>query len=159
MKENNKSFTDYYISKDKEKKITDVKEQLRQEATIESDIVKEAQVICIAEEQKEQKEKKQAIEDKNKLTESIQNIGKTLVTSNQQLIESLERLNNDNVKQQHSMIAILEKLVDRIEMLEEKLNIEIPTPVVNIQLPRTTKKVHRDGKGHISHITEEFSEE
>ena len=52
------------------------------------------------------------------------------------------------------------KLCERIESLQTSLNINIPTPIVQVTMPdrKVTRKVHRDANNNISHITEESEE-
>jgi len=51
-------------------------------------------------------------------------------------------------------------LTDKIELLEAKLeaieNLQIPTPIVQVNAPKTkvTKEIHRDKKGFVTHVTE-----
>lgn len=51
-------------------------------------------------------------------------------------------------------------LTDKIDLLEAKLeaieNLQIPTPIVQVNAPKTkvTKEIHRDKKGFVTHVTE-----
>ena len=158
MSNDKKSFTEYY---DKGK----LEETLMKAATIVDELVPldDANDETIIEE-------KTSLQSSNKevklVTEAVESFKDTLTESNNTLVESITKISESNnkyiettVKQQQEMIAVLTSLVERIETLEEKINIEIPTPVVNVHMPKTVKKVHRDNKGHISHISEDFVED
>ena len=105
------------------------------------------------------------------LTESIENILTEQREQTAKVLESVLKSNtkiaNNVAKHVKSSQEVNEKLVEaivslteKIELLETKLeaieNLEIPTPIVQVQSPRTRvkKEVHRDGKGLITHVTE-----
>jgi membrane-associated HD superfamily phosphohydrolase len=50
------------------------------------------------------------------------------------------------------VMGVIGDLSDKISKLTENLNIEIPTPVVNVTIPKTRKKVVRDENGFIESI-------
>jgi hypothetical protein len=116
------------------------------------------------------------------LTESVMESVKTLLNeqreeskkllgaankTNKKILESVNTLveatNDINAK----LIEAITSLSDTVAMLEGKIdeikNIEIPTPIVNLQMPskKTIKNVHRDKRGMITHIEESevFDEE
>lgn len=106
------------------------------------------------------------------LTESIENVLTEQREQTAKVLESVLKSNtkiaNNVAKHVKSSQVVNEKLVeaiisltDKIELLEAKLeaieNLQIPTPIVQVQSPRTRvkKEVHRDGKGLITHVTEE----
>jgi uncharacterized iron-regulated protein len=99
-------------------------------------------------------------EESRKVLESIAESNATLVETMQGIVES-------NSESNKALLEALTALTDKIELLETKLeaieNLEIPTPIVNLSMPakRVEKKVHRDKKGVITHITESevFDEE
>lgn len=87
------------------------------------------------------------------------------------LLESATIANSDIAKQvailvesthatNSKLLDAIVSLTDKVAMLEGKLdeikNLEIPTPIVNLQMPsrKVVKKVHRDAKGIITHIEE-----
>lgn len=97
------------------------------------------------------------------LTEQREQTAKVL----ESVMKSNTKIANNVAKHVKSSQEVNEKLVEaivglteKIELLEAKLeaieNLEIPTPIVQVQSPRTRvkKEVHRDGKGLITHVTE-----
>jgi len=92
-------------------------------------------------------------EESRKVLESIAESNATLVETMQGIVES-------NSESNKALLEAVAALTDKIELLETKLeaieNLEIPTPIVNLSMPnkRVEKKVHRDKKGVITHITE-----
>ncbi len=125
--------------------ITDVenKTPVIKPETIRVELTEE--IANVLTEQREQSAKvlESVMKTNTKIANSITKLMKGITTTNTKLIE-----------------AIL-ALTDKIEILEVKLeaieNLEIPTPIVNLQMPSTKiiKEVHRDKKtGMITHITE-----
>ena len=104
------------------------------------------------------------------LTESIENILTEQREQTAAVLESVLKANtkiSNNVAKHVKAAAATNEiladaiigLTDKIGLLEAKLdaieNLEIPTPIVQLQAPqRVVKEVHRDGKGLVSHITE-----
>jgi SNF2 family DNA or RNA helicase len=105
------------------------------------------------------------------ITESITEVLSEQREQTAKVLESVMKSNtkiaNNVAKHVKSSQEVNEKLVEaivglteKIELLEAKLeaieNLEIPTPIVQVQSPRTRikKEVHRDGKGLITHVTE-----
>ena len=99
-------------------------------------------------------------EESRKMLESI-------AASNATLVETMQDIVKANGETNAALLEAVTALTDKIELLETKLeaieNLEIPTPIVNLSMPnkRVEKKVHRDKKGVITHITESevFDEE
>ena len=92
---------------------------------------------------------------------------KSVAATNKKIAESVEKLVESSNETNGKLVEAITALTDKIELLETKLeaieNLEIPTPIVNLSMPnkRVEKKVHRDKKGVITHITESevFDEE
>lgn len=105
------------------------------------------------------------------LTESIKDI---LTEQREQTAKVLESVLKSNTKiannvakhvkstqnTNEKLVEAIVSLTEKIELLEAKLeaieNLEIPTPIVQVQSPRShiKKEVHRDNKGLITHVTE-----
>ncbi len=105
------------------------------------------------------------------LTESIKDILTEQREQTAKVLESVLKANtkiaNNVAKHVKETSKVNEKLVEaiiglteKISLLETKLeaieNLEIPTPIVQVQLPNKTieKIVHRDDKGLVTHVTE-----
>jgi predicted nucleic acid-binding protein len=104
------------------------------------------------------------------LTESIENILTEQREQTAKVLESVLKANTKiannvakHVKSAAGTNEILAEaiigLTEKIGLLEAKLdaieNLEIPTPIVQLQAPqKVLKEVHRDKKGLVSHITE-----
>jgi hypothetical protein len=82
--------------------------------------------------------------------------------------EMTEKLSSMLVESQEHMASVVTslmectlKLSEKIDELQTSLNITVPTPIVQLTLPErtVTKKVHRDSKGNITHISEEIDRE
>jgi hypothetical protein len=105
------------------------------------------------------------------LTESIENILTEQREQTAKVLESVLKTNtkiannvakhvkasaDTNVQLAEAIIGLTEK----IGLLEAKLeaieHLEIPTPIVQVQMPNKSvdRVVHRDGKGLVTHITE-----
>ena len=54
------------------------------------------------------------------------------------------------------LIKAIKALSDKIESVNESLNVEVPTPVVHMNMPTITRKVNRGDNGLVESITEEF---
>jgi hypothetical protein len=127
-----RSFKDELFSKE-------IKEEVykKEKSLIESKIRVEL------EEQFNQKAQEFKLELTEKMNESIASMfGK----NNEALLNVISGLIDSNTK-----------LCERIEALQTSLNINIPTPVVQVTMPdrKVVRKVHRDSNNNISHITEE----
>jgi len=158
-----KSYKDYLDeSREKEKAPVAEKENSKDKEVAEEIVVNERPSptmtvldnTAITETLEEQRE------ESRKVLESIAATNATLVETMQGIVES-------NSKSTEALLEAVAALTDKIELLETKLeaieNLEIPTPIVNLSMPnkRVEKKVHRDKKGVITHITESevFDEE
>ena len=97
------------------------------------------------------------------LTEQREQSAKVLesvMKTNTKIANSITKLVKNSTGANEKLVEAIVALTDKIEILEAKLeaieNLEIPTPIVNLQMPNkiVNKKVHRDKKGIITHITE-----
>lgn len=97
------------------------------------------------------------------LTEQREQSAKVLesvMKTNTKIANSITKLVKNSTETNKKLVEAIVALTDKIEILEAKLeaieNLEIPTPIVNLQMPSTKiiKEVHRDKKGIITHITE-----
>jgi len=100
---------------------------------------------------------------KKVLTEQREQSAKVLesvMTSNKRLSTSLSKIVKESTATNAMLVEAITALANKIELLEAKLDVikdlEIPTPVVHVQMPSTkvNREVHRDTKGLITHITE-----
>jgi membrane-associated HD superfamily phosphohydrolase len=64
----------------------------------------------------------------------------------------LEHVLSKTADVNNEVLEAINKLSDKVGKLTENLNIEIPTPVVNVTIPKTRKKVIRDENGFIESI-------
>ena len=100
---------------------------------------------------------------KDVLTEQREQTAKVL----ESVLKSNTKIANNVAKHVKSAQDTNEKLAeaiigltDKISLLEAKLeaieNLQIPTPIVQVNAPKTkvTKEVHRDNKGFVTHVTE-----
>ena len=153
----NKSYKDY-LQEEKEKEKTPVAEEVDSKdneveddvVTIEGPVTPTMTVMdntAITETLEEQRE------ESRKMLESV-------AQSNAVLVETMKEVVKANGETNAALLEAVAALTDKIELLETKLeaieNLEIPTPIVNLSMPnkRVEKKVHRDKKGVITHITE-----
>ncbi len=105
------------------------------------------------------------------LTESIENILTEQREQTAKVLESVLKSNtkiaNNVAKHVKSTQETNEKLAEAIVGLTEKIglleakleaieNLEIPTPIVQVNAPKTkvTKEIHRDEKGFATHVVE-----
>lgn len=99
--------------------------------------------------------------------EESEKLIETLVKANKQSVATVKKLTEPSNEINTKLLEAITALTEKVSLLEHKIeqmkNIEIPTPVVNLQMPgrRITKTVHRDPKGYIARIeeTESFEEE
>jgi len=101
---------------------------------------------------------------KEVLTEQREQSAKVLesvMKTNTKIANNVSKLVKNTTETNDKLAEAITSLTDKIELLEAKLEaiekLEIPTPVVHVQMPNTKvhKEVHRDEKtGMISHITE-----
>jgi len=97
------------------------------------------------------------------LTEQREQSAKVLesvMKTNTKIANSVTKLVKDSTETNTKLVEAILGLTEKIGLLEAKLeaieNLEIPTPIVQIQQPSTRihKEIHRDKKGIITHITE-----
>ena len=85
--------------------------------------------------------------------ESVTKVNEDIAANVAKLVESSNETNN-------KLLEAIVSLSEKVAMLEGKLDeikhLEIPTPIVNLQMPskKTLKTVHRDKRGIITHIEE-----
>ena len=156
-----KSFKDYYsedkVAPKKEVKPEAIAEEYKEEeeqkvTVIEGDSIPTPQEIAF-----DDTELREVLSETRKQnSEMIKSVSAT----NKKIAESVEKLVESNSAINEKLVEAISALTDKIELLETKLeaieNLEIPTPIVNLSMPnkRVEKKVHRDKKGIITHITE-----
>ena len=97
------------------------------------------------------------------LTEQREQSAKVLesvMKTNTKIANSVTKLVKNTTETNEKLVEAIVALTEKIGELEAKLdaieNLEIPTPVVHVQMPNraVNKEVHRDDKGIITHITE-----
>ena len=101
---------------------------------------------------------------KDVLTEQREQSAKVLesvMKTNTKIANNVSKFVKASTETNEKLVEAVISLTDKIELLEAKLDaiekLEIPTPVVHVQMPNTKvhKEIHRDEKtGMISHITE-----
>lgn len=117
-------------------------EVIAPEPTVRVELTEEiAQVLT---EQREQSAKvlESVMKTNTKIANGVTKLVKNTTETNEKLVEAIVALTEK--------IGVLEAKLDAIE------NLEIPTPVVHVQMPNkaVNKEIHRDDKGIITHITE-----
>jgi len=84
----------------------------------------------------------------------------SVMKTNTKIANNVTKLVKNSVDTNDKLVEAILALTDKIGMLEAKLeaieNLEIPTPIVQVNSPnkKVQKQVHRDKKGIITHITE-----
>lgn len=154
-----KSFKDIY-NEDKVSVLRQPKEEPAPE-------IKEEPVVVAAPQPLDESVQKEILEKvQEQIAPQIQEsekIVETLVRSNKKISSTVAKLvesaNETNTKLLEAITALTEKVAMLEGKLEQMRDIEIPTPVVNLQMPgkKTIKTVHRDKKGFITHIEESES--
>lgn len=100
---------------------------------------------------------------KNVLTEQREQSAKVLesvMKTNTKIANNVSKFVKSSAETNEKLVEAIKSLTDKIALLETKLDaiekLEIPTPIVHVQLPSKTvnKEVHRDKQGIITHITE-----
>lgn len=100
---------------------------------------------------------------KDILTEQREQSAKVLesiLKSNTKIANNVAKHVKETSKVNEKLVEAIIGLTEKISLLETKLeaieNLEIPTPIVQVQLPNKTIKkiVHRDDKGLVTHVTE-----
>jgi hypothetical protein len=162
-----KSYKDYLDeSKEKEKAPVAEKKNSKDIEEVEEEIVVERPATS--------PQPTMTVMDNTAITETLEEqreesrkVLESIAESNATLVETMQGIVESNSESNKALLEALTALTDKIELLETKLeaieNLEIPTPIVNLSMPakRVEKKVHRDKKGVITHITESevFDEE
>jgi len=155
-----KSFKDIY-TEDSSKP-----EPVRQDAIEVTELPNRLTEVNMAEEPKvvseafSKEDGETIIEAVREQREETERVVETLVKSNKKIsstvVKLVESANETNTKLLEAISALTEKVSLLENRIEGMKDLEIPTPIVNVQMPgkRTTKKVYRDAKGMISHIEE-----
>lgn len=100
---------------------------------------------------------------KDVLTEQREQSAKVLesvMKTNTKIANSVTKLVKNTTETNNKLVEAIISLTDKIALLEVKLEaiekLEIPTPIVHVQMPSTkvVKEIHRGADGLISHITE-----
>ena len=105
----------------------------------------------------------QRTESAKTLTEQREQSAKILesvMRANTKIANSIPKLVKNNADSQKKLAEAVILLSEQVAALEEKLdllkNVEIPTPIVHVQMPsKTIREIHRDKDGFITHISEE----
>ena len=165
------SFKDIY-EQDKKKPATQPEETKVEEVELEP--VKIGEGIKADDEPVEVKREMTVLEEqvvRVDLTESIKDVLTEQREQTAKVLESVLKSNtkiaNNVAKHVKSTQETNEKLAEaivglteKISLLEAKLeaieNLEIPTPIVQVNAPKTkvTKQIHRDEKGFATHVVE-----
>ena len=162
-----RSYKDY-LQEEKEKEKTPVAEE------VDSKDIEVDEVEQIVQHPAASPQPTMTVMDNTAITETLEEqreesrkMLESVAESNAVLVETMKAVVKANGETNAALLEAVTALTDKIELLETKLeaieNLEIPTPVVNLTMPakRVEKKVHRDKKGVITHITESevFDEE
>jgi len=100
---------------------------------------------------------------KDVLTEQREQSAKVLesvMKTNTKIANNVSKFVKDSTATNKKLVEAITSLTDKIDLLEAKLEaiekLEIPTPIVHVQMPSTKvhKEIHRGTDGMISHITE-----
>lgn len=67
-----------------------------------------------------------------------------------------ENLNESIVETNKLLMGAVQMLSEKVEKLSESMNIEIPTPIVHVNMPKVTRKVNRNEQGLVESISEEY---
>lgn len=168
-----KSFKDYYVEDkvvpEPARKSKNITEQGTVSAKVEEIVltptpkksaVSEDITTAVKDLILEQRQQTGAILSQNEsLLESVTKTNSELTEKVKTLVESTTEVNN---KLLEAIVALTEKVAMLEGKLDEIKHLEIPTPIVNLQMPskKTLKTVHRDKRGIITHIeeSEQFDE-
>jgi len=79
----------------------------------------------------------------------------------QEITESVRKeltveLDERVIESNESLIKVINTLAEKMERINESLNVEVPTPIVHVNMPKITRKVNRNEDGTVDSITEEF---
>ena len=100
---------------------------------------------------------------KDVLTEQREQTAKVLesvLKSNTKIANNVAKHVKTSQETNEKLAEAIIGLTDKIGLLEAKLeaieNLQIPTPIVQVNAPKTkvTKEIHRDKKGFVTHVTE-----
>lgn len=67
-----------------------------------------------------------------------------------------ENLNESIVETNRLLMGAVQMLSEKVEKLSESMKIEIPTPIVHVNMPKVTRKVNRNEQGLVESISEEY---
>jgi hypothetical protein len=161
-----KSFKDYYKEDETPKTRKKVAEEVTSVSGKAEPVVTSPVLATVVSEDISTAVKEVMVEQKLQ-TEALVKQGETLLESitkvNQEISSNVSKLVESTNDVNAKLLEAIVKLAEKVEMLEGKLDeikhLEIPTPIVNLQMPskKTVKKVHRDAKGIITHIEESES--
>ena len=56
------------------------------------------------------------------------------------------------------MVDAITKLSEKLDNLNESLNIVVPAPIVHVNMPKVTRKINRNDSGLVESITEDFED-
>ena len=73
--------------------------------------------------------------------------------------ELTEQMDTRIVDATAKLVAVIEQLSAKVEKLNEGLNIEVPTPVVQMVMPKIKRKVIRNEQGLVESIEESYEDE
>jgi hypothetical protein len=103
---------------------------------------------------------KAILEEVKTQREESEKLVETLVKSNKKMSVTVAKLVESANETNGKLLEAITALTEKVAMLEGKLDeikhLEIPTPIVNLQMPgkKVLKKVNRDAKGQITSIEE-----
>jgi hypothetical protein len=72
--------------------------------------------------------------------------------------ELAKNLDERILESNKSIVDTMSKVIEKLDKLNEGLNIEVPTPIVHVNMPTVTRKVNRNKEGLVESITEEFDD-
>ena len=178
----NKSFKDYY---EIDKTIPAQTEVAIEPIIKKVDVIEEKKTEFTLEVARQQLREEIESQIKDKLTEEItESVRKEYESNLQKLVEErvtkkldahykvefeeVKKSLEENMIQKHTilldtnnekLIGVINVLIEKINMLESSMNIQVPTPIVNVTIPdrKVIKQVHRDADGLITHISEHIT--
>ena len=158
QKQNEKALAEEQSRIAKAEKAQKLKEQKEAEQKFSDQLKVDEATRLIKEEIQE--EWKQELEAglRQEIEESVRNEVATKVESKLRK-ELTEAMDSRIVDATSKLVTVIEQLSAKVESLNEGLNIEVPTPVVHVNMPRVTRKVNRNEKGLVESITEDYDEE
>jgi hypothetical protein len=73
---------------------------------------------------------------------------------------SIQKTVNERiVESNQNLINTIFQLSEKIDQINASLKIEVPTPVVYVNMPKVTKRINRDKNGLVESVTEEYEQE